>query len=208
MQCKWVSTVTLIGAAALILAPSGRAAARPPKAGAPSLAQPAVLDASGVIRKVDASTGRVLLQRRQGAALLLFLENKTEILRNGQPAAAGDLQPGDRAGARYVLRGGRAYALRIEARATRKVRGLITAIDASGFITLRTPKGEAVTLQLSDATKIFLKRKPATFADLQLGMRAAAACEPGTTPPLARLLLAVPASAKTEPSDAELDEVE
>jgi hypothetical protein len=198
-----LASVLLLSGLTMLGSPATAAKAGPPPSTAahPKPAPPQKpLEAGGTIGGVDASAHTVIVRRQDGSELTLLVTDTTQIQRDGQPATLADLRVDDLVRALYQLQGSQAQAIRIEARSPRQVRGTITATDASGFVTITTESGTAVTLQITDATQVIL-HGPAAFSGLQVNMRAIATFEPGTNPRVARRLVA-----GSEVSEAEASE--
>jgi hypothetical protein len=158
------------------------------------------LEAAGILGSVEASSHTVILRRQDGALLTLLVSDQTPIQRDGRPATLADLHVDDLIHALYQLQGSQAQAIRIEVRSPNRVQGTITALDASGFVTITTESGNAVTLKITDATQVVL-HGPAAFSGLQVNMRAIATFEPGTDVRVARRLVA-----GSEVNEAEVSE--
>jgi hypothetical protein len=138
----------------------------------------------GTIRAVDLSNQTVAIHPRRGATVILNVNERTEIARNGEPARLSDLQVGDSAEAGYDTR--TLLASQIVARGeddsrVARIEGVIEAVDtAASSITIAPRDGAALTLQVSPNTQITLDGRPARLDELARGFLVGAAYQTHT----------------------------
>jgi hypothetical protein len=138
----------------------------------------------GTIRAVDLHNQTVAIHPRRGATVILNVNERTEITRNGEPARLSDLQVGDSAEAGYDTR--TLLASQIVARGeddsrVARIEGVIEAVDtAANSITIVPRDGAALTLQVSPNTQITLDGRPARLDDLARGFLVGAAYQTHT----------------------------
>ena len=140
--------------------------------------------AKGVIRDVDLAAGTVTIATRDGS-ITLRTDDRTEITRNGEPAALSDLQMTDKAQARFDRE--TLLARVIDARGSEdvnfaRVEGAISVADEAAHSLTIVPmrEGQPVTLNITDDTYITLDGRQASLADLARGFSAGAAFDPDT----------------------------
>ena len=154
----------------------------------------------GKITAVDATAGTVGIQgagqaagddrvsedahsQAPGTTVNLKTDATTRISLNGAPATLADLAVGQFAEAEYDAT--TMLASKIAARANdhpqplRQVEGTVTAASATS-LTIAAEHGAPVTLTVDSTTKIFVRGRPATAADIHVGDHAHAAFD-GTT---------------------------
>ncbi len=140
--------------------------------------------ARGVIRAVDLNAGTVTLHTRQERTLTLQTNERTEIVRNGQPATLRDLQPGD--DARVVYDSITLIAASIVARGPEptepiRIQGTIAGVDLrERTLSIYTLAGRTITLNVTPNTSIMLDDQPARLDDLKRGFTAGALFNPTT----------------------------
>lgn len=140
--------------------------------------------ARGVIRAVDLNAGTVTLHTRQDRTLTFQTNERTEIVRNDQPATLRDLQSGD--DARVVYDSSTLLAASIVARGPEpgepvRIQGTIAGVDLrERTLTIYSLAGRTVTLNVTPNTSIMLDDQPARLDDLRRGFTAGALFNPNT----------------------------
>lgn len=150
--------------------------------------------ARGVIRAVDLSASTVTIHTRDDRTLVLGVNDRTEIVRNGERAMIEDLQQDDRVTALYDPSTN--LAAQIDARGEAantlvRVEGVIAAVNTDAHtITIdptrsattsaptTTAAGDPVTLHVTPNTAITLDGRPARLDDLKRGFSAGASYHP------------------------------
>lgn len=145
----------------------------------------------GVIRAVDLAAGTVAIHTRSDETVVLKTDESTHIVRNGEPARLGDLQPGDRATALYdpeSLLAAEITARGEEVEPLARVEGVISAVDTGArtvaILPVRdlaaSPAAPEITLHVTANTAITLDGRPASLEELKRGYSAGAAYNPHT----------------------------
>ena len=95
----------------------------------------------GIVSKIDPITDRLELRDFGGGKTNIVFDLRTKILRNGVPAAAKDIQPGNRVYVDTMLKGDQVFAktIRLETSADQgDARGQVVAVDTQrGILKLR-----------------------------------------------------------------------
>lgn len=131
----------------------------------------------GTVTAVDQDAATVTITPEEGDAVTLNITQDTKLVVNGEPAALADVQVGMGAHAHYnaaTMNARHLVAGDIESRPA-KIRGTVTAVDLNAATVTITPaEGDAVTLNITDETKIFINHHSAALADVVVGSKAVA----------------------------------
>jgi hypothetical protein len=125
----------------------------------------------GQVQAVGADS--LTLKLKNGSTPTIQVTPDTKIFVNGKPGALADIQVGYRALVRLKAAGGPAKAIRAHqppAPGT-VVRGRVDSVGTDS-ITLKEKDGTLVTILVNSDTKIHVKGKPGTLADIHQGDRA------------------------------------
>jgi Cu/Ag efflux protein CusF len=131
-----------------------------------------VVRVEGVIAAVDTTASTLTVTPKDGGAnVVLNVDAKTSIKRNGQTAILADLQAGDQVKALYNPI--TFLAARVEATNQVRLEGVIAAVDTTASTLTITPEHNAVNviLHVDSTTVIKINDHSATLADLQVGDR-------------------------------------
>jgi hypothetical protein len=147
-------------ALALLVSPSG------------VLAKKKQLKAKGTIVAIDLVASTVTVHdNKSDTDVAVTVDESTRIHKNNdEHASIEDLAVGDKADARYNK--DTLVAKRIQAKSPKpaKVHGTITAIDLGAqSVTIQPKEGDAVTVLVTETTKIERNEEEATLADLVVG---------------------------------------
>jgi uncharacterized OB-fold protein len=137
-----------------------------------------VVGVSGVIARVDADGGHVVIRPAEGVNdVTLNVTNRTEITANGRPARLSDLEVGMRVAARFCRENHNALAIAAQTDepgcTVSGVSGLIVRVDVEGgHLAIQPADGvNVITLNITNRTEITLNGRAARLSDLRIGMR-------------------------------------
>jgi hypothetical protein len=140
----------------------------------PPLPQGKLTLVGGTVSKIDPITNRLELRDFGGGKTNISFDMRTKILRNGAPAAAKDIQPGNRVYADTMLKGDQVFAktIRVETSVNQgDARGQVVAVDAErGILQLREEVApEPFQFRLTPQTTVTMNGRRANASEILPG---------------------------------------
>ena len=135
---------------------------------------PEPVEVNAIIASVDIVTSTLTVVIPERGEFVITADERTKIIKDGHEARLGDLEPRDIARIRAIP--ATRLALRIEARSPRPVgiKGVVAGLSRGGEeeppkVTVHTPEGRGLTLNITRSTRIIKDEHEASFADLAVG---------------------------------------
>lgn len=140
----------------------------------PPLPQGKLTLVGGTVSKVDPINDRLELKDFGGGKTNVSFDLRTKILRNGAPASAKDIQPGNRVYVDTMLKGDQVFAktIRLETSATQgDARGQVVAVDVErGILKLREEVApEPFQFRLTPTTAVTINGRRANASEVLPG---------------------------------------
>jgi hypothetical protein len=147
-----------------------------------AIAKKNMTNVKGTITAIDTTAGTVTIEDANGDSVTVTVEDSTKIHKNNDEGASiEDLAVGDKAKSRYNE--DTLVARRIHAKTpVAHIHGEIIAVDVAGAsVTIQPDEGDAVTLLVTEDTRLNRNDEPATLEDFVVGDHATAKYNPVTS---------------------------
>jgi hypothetical protein len=140
----------------------------------PPLPQGKLTLVGGTVSKIDPISNRLELRDFGGGKTNIVFDMRTKILRNGAPAAAKDIQPGNRVYVDTMLKGDQVFAktIRLETSANQgDARGQVVALDTErGILKLREEVApEPFQFRMTPQTSVTMNGRRANASEVLPG---------------------------------------
>lgn len=152
----------------------------------PPLPQSRVTLIGGTVAKLDAVRDYMSLRAFGGSRMDIAFDMRTKVFRDGLPATARDIKPGNRVYVDTMLNGTKVFAktIRIETKGGEgDARGQVVGYDSQrGIITLREKVSpEPVRLHVTPQTAVQMAKGNGSVADIRPGALVVVSFAPGST---------------------------
>ena len=133
----------------------------------------------GVVSGVDADAGKITLQTRGGVELTLDVTDDTRVQAEGRDLNLSDLSTGDLVTVKYNRDSSAAIEIRVKMES--KAQGTIQSVDSANHrLTLELTDGTALTLTVTEHTKIQMNREVVSIDELPADSRVELEYNPAT----------------------------